>query len=275
MSTPNIDQFLTPLSIPSPAECRERLQKEIYTLLGGNLIDLELTPDDIQLAIDIAIDRYRMRSAHAQEESFLFMTIQPDIQEYTLPKEISQVYKIYRRGTGTTLPGSFMDPFSAAFINVVYGLPWIGGRGVGGGGVAGDLVVYDLAHQYFELLGRLFGREVLFHYNESTKKLFLHRFFRHPETVLLHVYMYKPENILLTQPSSRTWLRDYALARAKYILGEARQYMNGAPGPGGPISLNGSELKEEARAEMERLENELKNFSDADSNPRGLPIIIG
>lgn len=267
MSTiPNMENYLTPVSIPSSQQSREELAKEIYLSLGGGMIDIELDPEHYQFAINKALDRYRTRSSNALEESFLFMELQENVSEYTLPKEVMIVRKIFRRGaTGNTPGGTFFDPFTAGIINSIYAIPYASGT-------AGDLVTYDFALQYQETIARLFGREIIFHFNRVTKKLTLHRTFKFTETVLLWVYMMKPENVLLADPPSRNWIRDYATAQAKYMLGEARSYISGIPSPGGSVTLNGESLKSEAVAEMERLEEELKNLKDGQEEGYGFVI---
>ena len=60
---------------------RDRLIKEIQLMMGGGMIDLELDPEHYNLAVTMAIDRYRLRSVNATEESFVFIDLQPN-QDY-------------------------------------------------------------------------------------------------------------------------------------------------------------------------------------------------
>jgi len=53
------------------------------------------------------------------------------------------------------------------------------------------------------------------------------------------------------------WIKDYTLAKCKYMLGEARSKFATVAGPQGGTSLNGDALKAEAQAEMEKLEQDL------------------
>ena len=52
-------------------------------------------------------------------------------------------------------------------------------------------------------------------------------------------------------------LRRYALAEAKEILGRIRSKYASIPAAGGEINLDGSTLLDEAKAEKERLEEEI------------------
>ena len=55
-----------------------------------------------------------------------------------------------------------------------------------------------------------------------------------------------------------TWKMSYALA--KEILGEVRSKMSAIPIPDGDLTLNGSELISDARAEQDRLRSELREY---------------
>lgn len=250
---------------PDEKEAVNALAKDVRLTLGDGMIDLELTDEHIDLAIRKAVDRYRARSSNSMERSFIFLQVQPDQNSYTLPPEVAIVVRVWRRGaSGNTPGGTFFDPFSAAFINSIYALPYATG--------GGDLVTYDFAMQYQEVVGRLFGREVMFDWYPDRRLLVTHRHWRANEFMLVEVWNYKPLTNLLAMPWTRQWLRDYATAAAKAMVAEARQLYSALPAPGNP-SLNGDALKQEATAEMERLEEELMRRKDG--SPMAWPIIVG
>jgi hypothetical protein len=92
------------------------------------------------------------------------------------------------------------------------------------------------------------------------------------ESVLLWIYNYKPDSVLLSDPQVYPWLQEYALAFVKSILGQARGKFASIAGPQGGGQLNGAALIQESQAEMEKLEEELKNYVDG-SQP--LTWVIG
>ena len=53
------------------------------------------------------------------------------------------------------------------------------------------------------------------------------------------------------------WIKDYTLAKCKYMLGEARSKFATIAGPQGGSTLNGDALKAEAQQEMEKLDAEV------------------
>ena len=77
----------------------------VFRMLGGGMIDVELDPDHYETAIKDAFDRYRQRSDHSVEESYLFMPTVIDQNTYTLPNEVMEVRKIFRRSIGSRTGG--------------------------------------------------------------------------------------------------------------------------------------------------------------------------
>ena len=129
-------------------------------------------------------------------------------------------------------------------------------------GRIGGLTTWEAFSQYQETVGRLFGNKINFTWDTVTKKLTIVRRPRHSETLLLQVYMVRTDETLLKDPYAKPWLRDYALAQCKMMLGEARSKFASLPGAQGGVSLNGADLKAEAQATMDRLEDEIQKYSD-------------
>jgi hypothetical protein len=327
--------------------------------LADGIVDVELDKEHYELAIKQALQKYRQRAQNSVEESYAFLKLLPETQEYILPKEIITVKQIFRRGigsvTGTT--ASQFEPFASGFLNT-YML--VAGR-------VGGFVNYELFTQYQEQAMKMFGGFMNFNWNTASKKLTIIR--KMPsssrtyvrlssltangtvtgstitivtediwsvnagenvtisncdvggfngnyifdtvnrttktatviaketlqatsvtgfslrkteisapstdtpaEVVMLQTYNYKPDVMLFNDHMVFPWLQEYSYSFAKRILGEARSKFAQLAGPQGGTSLNGDTLKQEAAAEMEQLENELKNFVDG-SQP--LTWVIG
>ena len=75
---------------------RQKVIEYIQAFLGAGMIDVELDPIHYNTAIDKALARYRQRSQNSTEESFGFMTLQVDQNEYYLPKEVMEVRQVFR-----------------------------------------------------------------------------------------------------------------------------------------------------------------------------------
>jgi hypothetical protein len=135
--------------------------------LGDQIVDVELDKEHYDLAIKQAMTRYRQRAGNAVEESFVFLDLLPETQEYILPSYIDTVKAIHRRGigsvTGTT--ASQFEPFASGYLNT-YML--VAGR-------VGGLLNYELFSQYQELAMTMFGGYINYTWNKVTKKLSLVR----------------------------------------------------------------------------------------------------
>jgi hypothetical protein len=248
---------------------RSQLIDEIQTRLGGGMIDLELEDKEYNLAITFALDRYRQRSGNSVEESFVFFDAQPDVNKYTLPKEIQNIVALYRRNIGGTAGGASIDPFSLAFTNNIYMISNPGGMDTGG---AGMLATYDFAMQYQELVGRMFGRDILYTWDTYSKSLTIQRKITYVEQIMVHVYNARPEEVIINDVYARPWIRDYALAQCKLMIAEARGKFQSLAGPQGGITMNADALKSEAQSELERLEQEIIQLIDSDM---GYGFVIG
>lgn len=246
------------LSTPSGLtldELKEALFKNIAFRLGDGIIDLELDPQHYEAAYNYAIKVFRQRAQNATEESYTLMTVEKNIDTYTLPAEFINVRSIFRRTVGLeTGPSSTsFDPFSSAILNT-YLLNY---------NYAGGMATYDFYAGYVELAARMFGGYVTYTFNPVTKVL---RIVRDPkgtgERVLIWADVQKTEEVLLQDPYAGVWIGDFIIANLKLIIGEAREKFGTIAGPGGGTTLNGTAMKAEGKAAMELLIEELKKYVD-------------
>ena len=223
----------------------------VNAFLGGGMVDVELDPIHYESALTKALSKYRQRTEHSVEESFVSIELEEDRNSYTLPHEIEEVRQIYRRSVGSRTGGgdggSLFEPFNLAYTNTYL----LAASGVGG------LASYELFAQRQELVGRMFGSYIEFTWNSSTKLLTILQRPRAQEEVLLWCYNYRPDSQLLSDYKAKQWIKDYTLAGCKYMLGEAREKFATIAGPQGGTSLNGASLKAEAQAEMDKLDAEV------------------
>jgi len=232
---------------------RNKAQKYIELNLGGGMVDVELDKEHYDMAIDKAISKYRQRSSRSVEESFSVLNLSPGESNYTLPDEIIEVMNVYRRSAGgISASATDFEPFEAGYLNM-YML-----NAAKGGGLA----TFELYMGYRELMGKMFGAHMIYNYNSAIKLLNLHRLIRSDESVILHTYNYKPDEVLLADTSASPWIKDYALATAKMSLGQARSKFGQLAGPQGGVQLNGNDLITQAQAEIEKLEEDLKTYAE-------------
>jgi hypothetical protein len=246
-------------------QLKQNLIEYVKLQLADQIVDLELDPAHYEAAYQRTIGTYRQRAQNAYEEAYIFMELMRDVNIYTLPQEVVQVRQIFRRTFGDSVGpfASNFDPFAQASINV-YLMNF---------NVAGGLATYDFYSQYVELAARMFGGFMNYTWNPVTKKLQL---IRDPkgtgENVLLWTWQLKPEIQLLQDYQISQWIRDFMMANAKVIIGEAREKFSTIAGPQGGGTLNGSAMKAEGQAQMDGLIEQLKMYVDG-SQP--LTWVIG
>jgi hypothetical protein len=237
-------------------DARQKLIEYIKTFLGGNLVDVELDPVDYNVAIDKALAKYRQRASNSVEESYGFLNLVVDTNEYIMPKEVVGIRQLFRRSIGSRTGGgdggSLFEPFNLAYSNTYL----LASTNMGG------LATYYAFAGYQKQVGKMFGSDLNFVYNSTSRKLVIQQRPHADEQVLIWMYNHRPDFNLLEDVYAGQWLKDYALANAKMILGQAREKFPSIAGPQGSSALNGSQLKAEAKAEMETLELDLNTYKD-------------
>jgi len=253
-------------ALPTSDAQRANIIDYIRMRLADGIVDVELENEHYNMGINQALIKYRQRASASTEESYAFLDLLPETQEYILPKEIMNVRAVFRRGigsvTGTT--ASQFEPFATGYLNT-YMLT---------AGRVGGLTNYELFVDYQKLSMKMFGGFMNYTFNKATKKLTIVRKMpygyggatgfdnaQNPfESVLLWIDNVKPDSMILGDASSFPWIQEYAYSFCKMILGEARSKFSQIAGPQGGTSLNGDALKAEAKEEMAKLEDEIIKY---------------
>jgi hypothetical protein len=221
------------------------------TMLGDGMIDIELDPEHYETALQRSLAVFRQRSDNAVEESYAFLTLAQDQNEYILPKEIQQVRQIFRRSIGSRSGGggggTVFEPFNLAYTNTYL----LSSTNMGG------LATYELFAQYQELVGKMFGSFINFTWLPQSRKLIIQQRPRGDEEVMLWVYNTRPDWAIIEDVYAGQWIKDYSLANCKIMLGQAREKFASIAGPQGGTALNGAALKGEGQADIDRLTLEL------------------
>ena len=245
---------------------KQQVFEYVKAMLGDGMIDIELDPIHYDTALERALGKYRQRGDSSVEESYMFLSLEPNINVYTLPKEVINVRQIFRRSIGSRTGmgdgGTLFEPFNMAYTNTYL----LSSSNMGG------VATYEIFAQYQEMVGRIFGSFINYNYNQSTRKLTILQRPRAQEQVLLWTYNYRPDFTILEDIYAKQWIRDYTLANCKLMLGEAREKFAQIAGPQGGTSLNGTAMKTEAKEMMTQLEAELMQQV---TGGQGYTFIIG
>ena len=250
----------------NPQEVRQQVYDYCRTMLGDGMVDVELDPIHYETALNRTLSRFRQRSPNAVEESYSFLTLEKDKNDYTLPTEIINVQSVFRRTLGSRTgggTGTNFEPFNLAYTNT-YLL---------NSTMLGGIATYFMFASYQEMVGKMFGSYIEFQWIPTSRTLrILQRPFTEGESIMLRCQNYRPDYTLINDIYAGQWIKDYALANCKIILGEARSKFANIAGPGGAGGLNGSDLKSAGKEEMEKLDKELETYVPGGT---GLTWIIG
>ena len=250
----------------NPQEVRQQVYNYCRTMLGDGMVDVELDPIHYETALNRTLSRFRQRSPNAVEESYSFLTLEKDKNDYTLPTEIINVQSVFRRTLGSRTgggTGTNFEPFNLAYTNT-YLL---------NSTMLGGIATYFMFASYQEMVGKMFGSYIEFQWIPTSRTLrILQRPFTEGESIMLRCQNYRPDYTLINDIYAGQWIKDYALANCKIILGEARSKFANIAGPGGAGGLNGTDLKSAGKEEMEKLDKELETYVPGGT---GLTWIIG
>lgn len=237
-------------------------------MLGDGMVDVELDPQHYETAYQRSLGVFRQRGDNSVEESFAFLTLAEDQNEYILPPEIQVVREIYRRSIGSRSGGgnggTVFEPFNLAYTNTYL----LSSTNMGG------LLTYELFAGYQERVGKMFGSFIQFTWHAQSHKLTIHQRPRTDEEIMLWCYNTRPDVAILVDTYAGQWIKDYTLANCKMMLGQAREKFAQIAGPQGGTSLNGATLKQEAQADIERLTAELVNYVPGHANA-GYTFVVG
>lgn len=250
----------------NPQEIKQGVYDYCRTMLGDGMIDVELDPKHYETALDRTLTRFRQRSANSVEESYVFLELKKDQNDYILPKEIVNVQSVFRRTLGSRTgggTGTNFEPFNLAYTNT-YLL---------NSTMLGGISTYFLFASYQEMVGKIFGSYIEFQWIPTSHTLrILQRPFTEGEVLGMRVQNYRPDHVIIEDLYAKQWVRDYTLATCKIMLGEARSKFQSIAGPQGGGSLNGTDLKSAGKEELEKLDKELETYIPGGT---GYTFIIG
>lgn len=228
---------------------RLRLIKILKAQLGWPVQCVELKEEQFNVAIDNALDNYRMWSDGAYRQAYVLYTLIPDQQLYYLNSatdktdHIVSVNKIHRLNIlGANSLNWDSNVYFQTFLNQYYSSGYT------------DILSIHLMHGLSEDFNRIFAGDLLFQWNEASRELFVTRKISQPEKVILECMLERTEQEMMLDRWCKQFIQNWALAECKMQLGMIRsKYSSGTPGANGPINLNGEMLVSEARQDMTEL----------------------
>lgn len=247
----------------SQDERRQMIQR-IKGMLGWPSVEVELTKEQMDIAIDMALEVLRTRSSSAYKRGYFALQLLPRVQKYKLTdatvgfNKIVDIYYVYRA--------------QATFLGTAQGNSVYGQMAVQQLFNMGkfDLLSYHMVSSYIKTMQQLFAAEIQFTWDERERQLWIMKDFTVPEKVIVDATIERTEQDLLTDRGTRNWLQTYATAQCRYMLADIRGKFSTLPGAGGGISLNSADLRQKADAEVMQCMDDLDNFIANDKVNVGL-----
>lgn len=234
---------------------RDEIANEIRYELGYPVMDVELTKEQMNYAMDRALSEFRMRSSIAYRRGFFFMALKANEQRYFLTNKISGMNKIvdvtgvYRCTSAFLASAHGAGVYGQIVVQHLYNMGTF------------DLLSYHMMADYTKLMEILFAARVTYNWNEQTREIWLHQRYNQAEPmVMIDASVERTEQDLFSDRYTKPWLRRYALAMCRIMLAEIRGKFASLPGANGSTTLNSDTLRQAGQAEIELCIGEIDDF---------------
>lgn len=236
----------------------EQFRNDVEVALGGSLIDVELTEDDYNFALDKAKRIWQQRGNNNLQRRFVGFNVTPDTYEYVLPEaeNIQDVVRIIR----TQNIYSSADPFYSSWVQTFWG---------NFNEMGGKMAEYDQARQLLKQYEKYALYDTQFTWERRSNTLTLLNNPKLEEAWAVEVYA----NLTDEEYEDVFWVREYAIAEAKILLGSAYRKFQALSTPSGETSLAGDQMVQEGKDAQIILLEDIGNFVDGE--PTGSIMIMG
>lgn len=250
---------------------RKQLHSYIKHSLGYPSFAVELSQEQLDICTRKAIEEFRLRSASAYKRGFFFLNIVPGKQIYELTDKTVGFNTIVRVMAAYRIQSSFLGnatgqgAYGQAMLQHLYQMGSF------------DLVSYHIMSDYVELMNMMFAANLVFVFDEDTRKLYFHQTFGSNERILLDVVVERTEQDLLRDRMTKVWLERYALGKAMLILSEGRGKYATLPGAGGGVTLNAQDLRTAGQELIDTCYAEIDDYiaNEIENIGIGADIVMG
>jgi len=234
---------------------RLQLMTEIRYALGYPTVDVELAPEQLMQCIDLALQTLREHSSICYTRGFFFLNIHSETQKYLLTNKVSGMHKIVDINGVHRLTSAFLSSAHGAGVYGQIVLQHLYNMGTF------DLLSYHIMTEYTKNLEILFAGRITYTWNEQTRELWLHHRYPFAERmVLIDASVERTEQQIISDRICRPWIRKWATAEAQMMLANTRGKFSTLPGAGGGVTLNASDLRQQATTDKEQCMAEIFDF---------------
>lgn len=230
---------------------RKSLQQYCLRQLGAPVVQINVSQEQVDDRTDDALQFFAEFHFDGVERAFYpYVITQEDIdnQYLSIPDEITSIIQMYPI-SNTSSAGIFSVEYQM-FLQDFFNLRR-----------AGSLIDYAIARQYLALIQDLFSREKSIEFNRHINKVFIKtnwaQTFQVGNYVLFEVYtVVDPE--IYSDVFNDMMLKRYLTALLKRQWGANLMKFNNIQLPGG-TTLNGIEIYNEGKADVEKIEAEIRD----------------
>lgn len=239
-----IPSSLVVTSPPSnPKQSREDLVQWIPRQLGWPVVRVEGHVQHLEDAIDQAVRWFVAKKGTTCRAA---MIVSPTETQYPLPSEISRVVNV-------VFQEPYLDVTSMGFPFMIMGGLIPSSTVLSHQSAGGFYSNFYQLLQYARTARTMMGAEPEWVQNNRTLEIF------GIKVAVQAIVEYIPYHVTIEQLEARDFLlvQQYSLAWFKRILGRILRKHKGLPGADGSVELDGAELMEEAKDELEKLDQEI------------------
>lgn len=212
----------------------------IRQMLGEPVITVELTDEQLDNNINLAVEHYIEFIEGGVQLRFMNLTTEAGKDEYTLPIETYAIYKTYDTSNikvDTVFPDRLASEAYATYMQQA------------------DLLSLHITRTYLENLDYLWRVIPIIEYNSLTRKLFFLE--PHDEVKSIGIVYYHRTDTSDNSPIyDHLWIKKYATALCKKQWGVNLTKYTGSILPQG-LTMNGMEYYNQAITELDQLKDEL------------------
>lgn len=229
----------------------------IRTSLGAPMIKVDVSDTQIENIIDDAVQKFTEYSYGTLEATIIVQLHGKD--EYEMPPNMTNLLKLSKGGASNLT--NFNANFGAGYVPDLWSQQFFSGS------LTGDIVPAIIGISTTKaILDKYFGDDIYYNFNPHRK--ILQVFEKYEGPAVLHYqyeYLANPYNDMIY---NHEWIKEYTIAKTRYQWGNNTGKIDREIIGGGKINYN--DMKSEATAEIERLNEQLlTKWSDP------APILIG
>lgn len=231
---------------------KSELKSYILRQLGSPVINIEITPDQLDDVINDALDLFREYHTDALKQQFHFVDLVVGTQDYVLPDTVFSIIDVFGQNNSSIF--SFDGEDEGYLMKSAY---------VGNTGAFGDLYTatdVEVMRQTYAMYRASVRKDYVFDFSELEKTFKLLVDVVNVERLAILTYSYLDDN---DKNYSSFWFRKYCVAMAGIKwAGNIKKYIGGSL-PGG-ASFNYADIYDEHNQRRLELEEQiLDRYSDS------------